>query len=91
MICVFKSRSIEWKWVECAKIACHGDGLLHDGWKEGRKEGRTFSTLDSNPFNDMHSIFMLSVIIIMRIESKRIRIGWECDGLWFGIGFNFCI
>ena len=32
MICVYKSRSIEWIWVECAKIACHGDGLIHNGW-----------------------------------------------------------
>ena len=32
MICVYISRSIEWIWVECAKIACHGDGLIHDGW-----------------------------------------------------------
>ena len=32
MICVYISRSIEWMWVECAKIACHVDGLIHDGW-----------------------------------------------------------
>ena len=32
MICVYKKRSIEWIWVECAKIACHGDGLIHNGW-----------------------------------------------------------
>ena len=32
MICVYISRSIEWIWVECAKIACHGDGLIHNGW-----------------------------------------------------------
>ena len=32
VICVYKTRSIEWILVECAKIACHGDGLIHDGW-----------------------------------------------------------
>ena len=28
-------------------------------------------TMDSNPFNDVYSIFMLSVILIMRIEWKE--------------------
>ena len=65
-----KSRSIEWIWVECAKIACHGDGLIHDGQKE---RIRTFCTLDSNLFNDVNSIFMLSVILIMRIEWKELK------------------
>ena len=37
----------------------------------GRKEKRTFCTLDSNPFNDVYSILMLSVIMIMRIEWKE--------------------
>ena len=32
MTYVPKSRSIEWMWVECAKIVCHGDGLIHNGW-----------------------------------------------------------
>ena len=70
MICVHGTRSIEWIWVECAKIACHGDGLIHDGQKE---RIRTFCTLDSNPFNDVYSIFMLSVILIMRIEWKELK------------------
>ena len=87
MICVHGTRSIEWIWVECAKIACHGDGLIHDGQKE---RIRTFCTLDSNPFNDVYSIFMLSVILIMRTEWERIKNGWECDWLWFKVGFDFC-
>ena len=41
---------------------------MMDDRKEGRKEGRTFSTLDSNPFNDVYSMLMLSVIMIMRNE-----------------------
>ena len=32
VISVYILRSIEWIWVECAKIVCHGDGLIHDGW-----------------------------------------------------------
>ena len=36
-----------------------------------RKEERTFSALDSNPFNDVYSIYMLSVIMIMRTEWKE--------------------
>ena len=30
-------------------------------------------TMDSNPFNDVYSIFMLSVILIMRIEWKELK------------------
>ena len=85
MICVYKKRSIEWIWVECAKIVCHGDGLIHDGQKEGI---RTFCTLDSNPFNDVYSIFMLSVILIMRIEWKELKtdenvIGCDLESIRF--------
>ena len=57
-------------------------------WKKGKEEKRT---LDSNPFNDMYSIFMPSMIMIMRIEWERIKMGWDWDWLWFGIGFDFCI
>ena len=32
MICVPKSLSTEWILGEYAKIAYHGDGLIHDGW-----------------------------------------------------------
>ena len=32
------------------------------------REGRT---IDSNPFNDVYSIYMLSVIMIMRTEWKE--------------------
>ena len=39
----------------------------------GRKEGRTLSALDSNPFNDVYSIYMLSVILIMRTEWKELK------------------
>ena len=35
---------------------------------DDRKEGRT---LDFNPFNNVYSIYMLSVIMIMRIEWKE--------------------
>ena len=85
MICVYKSRSIEWIWVECAKIACHGDGLIHDGQKE---RIRTFCTLDSNPFNDVYSIYMLSVIMIMRTEWKESKMdedvnGWDLESIRF--------
>ena len=38
MICVYISRSIEWTLVEYTKIACHGDGLIQDRQKEGRKD-----------------------------------------------------
>ena len=41
MICIYISRSIEWIWVECAKIVCHGDGLKQDRQKEGRKKGHS--------------------------------------------------
>ena len=41
MISVYKLRSIEWIWVECAKIVCHGDGLKQDRQKEGRKKGHS--------------------------------------------------
>ena len=75
------SRSIERIWIECAEIAYHEDWLIHDGQKR-RKEKRT---LDSNPFNDVYSIFMLSVIMIIRIEWERIKMGWDWDWLWFGI------
>ena len=63
---MFIKGSIEWILVECAKIACHGDELLHD--KQKRKEGRTLSALDSNLFNDVYSIYMPFMIMIMRIE-----------------------
>ena len=33
------SRSIEWIWIECAKIAYHGDWLLQD--RKRRKEGHS--------------------------------------------------
>ena len=44
-----------WRWIDTQ-------------WMIGRKEGRT---LDSNPFNNVYSIYMLSVILIMRIEWKE--------------------
>ena len=46
---------ILWRWIDTQ-------------WMIGRKEGRT---IDSNPFNDVYSIYMLSVIMIMRIEWKE--------------------
>ena len=51
----------------------------------GRKEERT---LDSNPFNDVYSIFMLSVILIMRIEWKELKtdenvIGCDLESIRF--------
>ena len=36
-----KKRSIEWIWVECAKIACHGDELFHIERKDKRKKGHS--------------------------------------------------
>ena len=33
------SRSIERIWIECAKTACHGDGLIQD--RQKRKEGHS--------------------------------------------------
>ena len=54
-------------------------------WKKGKEEKRTFSALDSNPFNDVYSIFMPSMIMIMRIEWERIKMGWDWDWLWFGV------
>ena len=54
-------------------------------WKKRKEEKRTFSALDSNPFNDVYSIFMPSMIMIMRIEWERIKMGWDWDWLWFGV------
>ena len=50
------------------------DWYTMDDRKEGRKEKRTFCTLDSNFFNDMHLIFMplMIMIMIMRTEWERI-------------------
>ena len=64
--------------------------LIDTWWTKNRKDGRTFSALDSNPFNDVHSMLMLSVIIIMRNEKERIKMGWDWDWLWFKNGFDFC-
>ena len=58
------------------------DWYMMDDRKE---EKRAFCTLDSNPFNDVYSIIMLSVIMIMRIEWKELKNGWECVWLWFGV------
>ena len=41
MICVYKLRSIEWTGDECAKIACYGDGLIHNAWQKGREKGHS--------------------------------------------------
>ena len=38
-----------------------------------RNEKRTFCTLDSNPFNDVYSILILFVIMIMRNEWKELK------------------
>ena len=45
-------------------------------------------TMDSNPFNDVYSIFMLSVILIMRIEWKELKtdenvIGCDLESIRF--------
>ena len=33
-------------------------------------------TMDSNPFNDVYSIFMLTVILTMRIGWKELKTDW---------------
>ena len=63
---------IPWRWIDT-------------WWMIGRKEERT---LDSNPFNDVYSIFMLSVILIMRIEWKELKtdenvIGCDLESIRF--------
>ena len=52
---------------------------------DDRKEGRT---LDFNPFNNVYSIYMLSVILIMRIEWKELKtdenvIGCDLESIRF--------
>ena len=90
VICVNKN-TIYWMNISWMCEDCMPWRWIDTQWMIGRKEGRTFSALDSNPFNDVYSIYMLSVILIMRTEWERDKLDWwECVWLWFGIGFGFC-
>ena len=40
-------------------------------WKKGKEEKKAFSVWDSNPFNDVYSIFIPSMIMILRTEWKE--------------------
>ena len=71
MICVYKG--IYWMNMSWMCEDCIPWRWIDTWWMIGRKEKRTFCTLDSNPFNDVYSILILFVIMIMRNEWKELK------------------